>query len=107
MPAGVCHFVMKEFEAQLLIKRKIIIFVPMQLKVTEELNQVIKYAREEAMRTGSYGIGPDHLFLGIIRQEENAAFTTLQHLGIEPADVKASPMRKWITSISPGRPRTS
>ena len=89
MPAGVCHFVMKEFEAQLLIKRKIIIFVPMQMKVTEELNQVIKYAREEAMRTGSYGIGPDHLFLGIIRQEENAAFTTLQHLGIEPADVKA------------------
>ena len=61
----------------------------MQLKVTEQLNQVIKYAREEAMRTGSYGIGPDHLFLGIIRQEENAAFTTLQSLGIEPADVKA------------------
>ena len=61
----------------------------MQLKVTEQLNQVIKYAREEAMRTGSYGIGPDHLFLGIIRQEDNAAFTTLQSLGIEPADVKA------------------
>ncbi len=60
----------------------------MQLKVTEDLNQVIKYAREEAMRTGSYGIGPDHLFLGIIRQEENAAFTTLQHLGVEPADLK-------------------
>ena len=60
----------------------------MQLKVTEDLNQVIKYAREEAMRTGSYGIGPDHLFLGIIRHEENAAFTTLQHLGIEPADLK-------------------
>ena len=61
----------------------------MQLQVTEELNQVIKYAREEAMRTGSYGIGPDHLFLGIIRQEENAAFNALQSLGIEPADVKA------------------
>ena len=61
----------------------------MQLKVTEDLNQVIKYAREEAMRTGSYGIGPDHLFLGVIRHEENAAFKTLQNLGIEPADLKA------------------
>ena len=61
----------------------------MQLQVSEDLNQVIKYAREEAMRTGSYGIGPDHLFLGIIRQEENAAFKALQSLGVEPADLKA------------------
>ena len=61
----------------------------MQLHVTEDLNQVIKYAREEAMRTGSYGIGPDHLFLGIIRHEDNAAFRALQSLGVEPADVKA------------------
>jgi len=61
----------------------------MQLKITDDLNQVIKYAREEAMRTGSYGIGPDHLFLGIIRQEENEAFKALQNLGVEPADLKA------------------
>ena len=60
----------------------------MQLQVSEDLNLVIKYAREEAMRTGSYGIGPDHLFLGIIRQEENAAFRALQSLGVEPADLK-------------------
>ncbi len=60
----------------------------MQLQVSEELNLVIKYAREEAMRTGSYGIGPDHLFLGIIRHEENLAFKALQNLGVEPADLK-------------------
>ncbi len=69
----------------------------MQLKVTEDLNQVIKYAQEEAMRTGSYGIGPDHLFLGIIRHEENAAFTTLQHLGIEPADLKVFIDQRIVT----------
>ena len=61
----------------------------MQLQISDDLNLVIKYAREEAMRTGSYGIGPDHLFLGIIRHEENAAFTTLRNLGVEPADLKA------------------
>ncbi len=60
----------------------------MQLQVSEELNLVIKYAREEAMRTGSYGIGPDHLFLGIIRHEDNLAFKALQNLGVEPADLK-------------------
>ncbi len=61
---------------------------PMQLQVSDDLNAVIKYAREEAMRTGSYGIGPDHLFLGIIRHEENAAFQAIRSLGVEPADMK-------------------
>ena len=60
----------------------------MQLQVSDDLNAVIKYAREEAMRTGSYGIGPDHLFLGIIRQEENAAFNAIRNLGVEPAELK-------------------
>ena len=61
----------------------------MQIQISDELNAVIKYAREEAMRTGSYGIGPDHLFLGIIRHEENAAFRSLRSVGVEPVDLKA------------------
>ena len=61
----------------------------MQLQVSEELNAIIRYAREEAMRTGSYGIGPDHLFLGIVRHEENSAFQAIRGLGTEPSDLKA------------------
>ena len=61
----------------------------MQLQVSEDLNGIIRYAREEAMRTGSYGIGPDHLFLGIIRHEDNSAFRSLLQLGIEPAELKS------------------
>ena len=57
----------------------------MEIKVSEELNGIIKYAVEEAMRTGSYGIGPDHLFLGIIRHEESAPSRALQGLGIDAA----------------------
>jgi len=60
----------------------------MQIQISEALNGIIKYAREEAMRTGSYGIGPDHLFLGIIRHEDNNAFRVLQGLGVEPAELK-------------------
>ena len=59
------------------------------MQISEDLNLVIQYAREEAMRTGSYGIGPDHLFLGIIRHEDNAAFATLRNAGVEPAELKA------------------
>ena len=61
----------------------------MQIQISDQLNGIIKYAREEAMRTGSYGIGPDHLFLGIIRHEDNTAFQVLQGLGLEPAELKS------------------
>ena len=61
----------------------------MQIQISDALNGIIKYAREEAMRTGSYGIGPDHLVLGIIRHEENTAFQVLQGLGVEPAELKS------------------
>ena len=60
----------------------------MGLQVSEDLNKIVSYAREEAMRTGSYGIGPDHLFLGLIRHEENSAFRTVQSMGVEPAELK-------------------
>ena len=61
----------------------------MQILISDQLNGIIKYAREEAMRTGSYGIGPDHLFLGIIRHEDNTAFQVLCGLGVEPAELKS------------------
>jgi len=54
----------------------------MEIKISDELNGIIKYARDEAMRTGSRVIEPDHLFLGIIRHAENVAFKTLSDLGV-------------------------
>ncbi len=65
----------------------------MEIKISDDLNSIIGYAREEAMRTGSYGIGPDHLFLGIIRHGDNAAFQTLTGLGVD-----TSVMKKFIDS---------
>ena len=61
----------------------------MEIKISDELNMIIRYAREEAMRTGSYGISPDHLFLGIIRHEDNDAFKALKGLGIDTGDFKS------------------
>ncbi|MBQ6284284.1 MAG: ATP-dependent Clp protease ATP-binding subunit, partial [Bacteroidales bacterium] len=55
----------------------------MEIKISDELNSIIRYAREEAMRTGSYGIGPDHLFLGMMRQGDNDACKIMAALGID------------------------
>ena len=60
----------------------------MEISISDELNSIVNYAREEAMRTGSYGIAPDHLFLGILRHRENSAADTLKGLGIDVEEMK-------------------
>ena len=60
----------------------------MQIRISEELNTILLYARDEAMRTGSYAIGADHLMLGILRHAENAACLLLKELGVDLAAFK-------------------
>ncbi len=61
----------------------------MQLKISPELHEIVGYARDEAMRTGSYSISTDHLFLGILRQGDNGACRCLSSLGVNLEDFKA------------------
>ena len=60
----------------------------MEISISDELNSIVNYSREEAMRTGSFGIAPDHLFLGILRHRENSAADTLKGLGIDVEEMK-------------------
>ena len=60
----------------------------MEISISDELNSIINFSREEAMRTGCYGIAPDHMFLGIIRHKENAAADALMGVGIDMLEMK-------------------
>ena len=60
----------------------------MEIGISDELNSIISYSREEAMRTGSYGIAPDHLFLGILRHRENSATDALIGTGADVEELK-------------------
>ena len=60
----------------------------MEMKISDELARIVAYAREEAMRTGSYAIGVDHLLLGILRSGGGDAMRALMDLGIDPDDIK-------------------
>lgn len=60
----------------------------MEIKISDELNKIINFARQEAMRTGSYSIAPDHLFLGILRHGSNSACDALINLGINLDELK-------------------
>ena len=54
----------------------------MDTSFSDELARIVGYAREEAMRTGHYGLTPDHLVLGILRHGANPACDALKRLGI-------------------------
>ena len=60
----------------------------MEIRISDQLNSIINYSREEALRTGSYGIAPDHLFLGILRHRENDAADTLLGVGADIEELK-------------------
>ncbi|MDP3452339.1 MAG: ATP-dependent Clp protease ATP-binding subunit [Bacteroidales bacterium] len=55
----------------------------MNLQLSDELNEIISYSKEEAMRMGSYTIGTDHLILGILRHQDNSAFEVIMKFGID------------------------
>ena len=61
----------------------------MEIRISEELNTIINFSREEAIRTGSYGISPDHLMLGIIRQGDNTALDILKGLETDIREMKS------------------
>jgi ATP-dependent Clp protease ATP-binding subunit ClpC len=54
----------------------------MNLQLSNELNEIISYSKEEAMRTGSYTLSTDHLILGILRHQDNSAFEMITRFGI-------------------------
>ena len=60
----------------------------MEITISDQLHSVINYSREEAMRTGSYAIAPDHLTLGLLRHKENSAVDALRGLGIDTEELK-------------------
>ena len=60
----------------------------MNLQLSSELNDILTYAKEEAMRLGNYTVSTDHLVLGILRQRENITVETLASLGVNVAELK-------------------
>ncbi len=60
----------------------------MEIKISEELNSIISFARQEAMRTGNYTIEPDHLYLGILRHRDNNACAVLEKFGLNIEEFK-------------------
>src|SRR5574343_761323 len=62
----------------------------MEAKFSPRVKEVIQFSREEAIRLGHDYIGTEHLLLGIIREGEGTALTTLVLLDIDNLRLKKS-----------------
>ena len=62
----------------------------MTIKFSNEMLSILGYARDEAMRTGSYGVGADHIVLGLLRHRDNNACRALAACGVGLDTLKAA-----------------
>lgn len=61
----------------------------MGLRISNDLERILLYAKEEAMRTGSYAITADHLMLGLLRDRDCPVCRMLENMGADLDDIKA------------------
>ncbi len=60
----------------------------MNISLSDDFKAVLAGARDEAMRTGHYGIGADHLMLAILRRRGCEACRILSELGLDTGKLK-------------------
>lgn len=56
---------------------------------TKDLQRLLSFAREEAARLGNRQIGPDHIFLALLRDGNNEAVKILNSFSVSPDIIKA------------------
>lgn len=61
----------------------------MRRKFSQTLLDVIQYSKEEAIRLGNDYLGPEHLFLGIIRESSCEAMDILKELDINTLELRS------------------
>jgi len=58
-------------------------------RFTESARKVIFYAQEEASRLGENYVSTEHLLLGVVRENDNAAAWTLDRLGVSLGRIRS------------------
>ena len=60
----------------------------MDEKFSQKIKDVLSYSKEEAIRLGNAYIGPEHFFLGILREGDGVAIEILAEMGIDFNDLR-------------------
>jgi ATP-dependent Clp protease ATP-binding subunit ClpC len=60
----------------------------MDAKFSQKIKDVLSYSKEEALRLGNAYIGPEHFFLGILREGDGIAVEMLNDFGSDLIEIK-------------------
>jgi bifunctional UDP-N-acetylglucosamine pyrophosphorylase/glucosamine-1-phosphate N-acetyltransferase len=89
----------KQIEAKDMVREKVATSV--DLPLSNEGKRVLAYAAEEAERQGHNHIGPEHLLLGLLREDQCFAARILEERGVTLAQVRDELARKPHPSEPP------
>ncbi len=81
LPAGAPETIRAQIDARFEIREKVSISV--DLPLSNASKRVLAYAAEEADRLNHRHIGSEHLFLGLLRQEDSLAAKLLEPFGVK------------------------
>ncbi len=76
----------------------------MDAKFSQHIRDVLMYSKEEALRLGTPYVGPEHLFLGILRDGEGPAVDALVELGVDLYEIRKTveeKMERHPVSVGP------
>ncbi len=60
----------------------------MESKFSPKIKEILNFSREEAIRLGNEYIGPEHVFLGILRDGDGIAVSILKNLLVDLTELK-------------------
>ncbi|MBC7807961.1 MAG: hypothetical protein H7145_17670 [Akkermansiaceae bacterium] len=62
----------------------------MWTKFTRRARRAVFFTQEEASRMGQNDVGPEHLLLGLMREQDTAASYVLRQIRIAPQEIRAA-----------------
>lgn len=72
------------------------------VRFTERARKIVFHAQEEAHRAGENFVAPEHLLLGLVREDDSVAGRILSRLGVGGDDIRARVEREITYGAAPG-----
>ena len=73
----------------------------MTTQFTQQVSEILAYGKEEAMRLNTPFVGPEHLLLGILRQNGHDVANVFRKLNIDPKKIKKDIEDALVDEVNP------
>ncbi|MGL6135916.1 MAG: ATP-dependent Clp protease ATP-binding subunit, partial [Planktothrix sp.] len=79
-------------------------FLPVEIPFTPRAKRIFETAMKEARQMGNNYIGPEHILLGLLQDNEGVASKVLENLGVDRSQVRTEVIRSLgeETTVAPG-----